>query len=234
MLLAFTSINAQLLTENFSFSGSLSTNGWTAHSGDGTNNISTTSGLSFSGYSQTNVGNAALLMSSGQDVNLPLSAAQTSGTVYYSFMVNVANTTDVVGDYFTGLYTNTTTFPARFYAAKTAGGNLKFGLSKSATVAQVADSVTTYTFGTTYLVVLKYQFQAGAGDDVVSAYIFGGSIPDTEPVSPTLTSNSGTDASSLVSVFLRQGSNTTSRSVNCTVDGLFVNTSWSTIRLDVN
>ena len=60
-------ILAQSFSEDFNFSGLLTANGWTAHSGGGTNAISTTTGLVFAGLN--NAGNAAVLTTSGEDVS---------------------------------------------------------------------------------------------------------------------------------------------------------------------
>src|SRR5688500_14506989 len=80
---------APLLVEDFTYPvGSLLTaNGWSAHSGAGTNPITVTSpGLTFNGYPSSGVGNAVSLTTSGEDVNRPF-AAQTTGMVYAAFMV---------------------------------------------------------------------------------------------------------------------------------------------------
>ena len=49
MMLGSQMSNGQLLTQDFSFSGALNANGWTVHSGAGSNVISTTTGLSYTG-----------------------------------------------------------------------------------------------------------------------------------------------------------------------------------------
>jgi hypothetical protein len=83
-------VNAQLLVEDFDFTGDLTANGWTAHSGAGTNPIATTTGLSYTGYASSGIGNAAGLDNTGEDVNRTFTT-QTSGIMYYSALVNVTN-----------------------------------------------------------------------------------------------------------------------------------------------
>lgn len=87
-------LTAQLLVENFEYSnGSLLTaNGWTAHSGGGTQPIDVVvPGLSFTGYVGSGIGGAAFLDNTGEDVNRTF-AEQTSGTVYVAFMVKTGAT----------------------------------------------------------------------------------------------------------------------------------------------
>ena len=82
---------AQLLVENFSFTGPVAgANGWTAHSGAGTNALTTTaSSLSFPSYPSSGIENSVVLGTSGEDVNKPYTAPVTSGAVYLSLLVNV-------------------------------------------------------------------------------------------------------------------------------------------------
>ncbi|RYY44991.1 MAG: hypothetical protein EOO06_17275, partial [Chitinophagaceae bacterium] len=59
LLLSTAGVKAQLLAnENFTFTGALSNNGWSIHSGAGTNPISTTTGLTYTGLQGSGVGNA--------------------------------------------------------------------------------------------------------------------------------------------------------------------------------
>jgi hypothetical protein len=51
-------VSAQLLTEDFNFSGNLTDNGWARHSGT-TDVIATTTGLTYTGYVGSGTGNAA-------------------------------------------------------------------------------------------------------------------------------------------------------------------------------
>ncbi len=81
------------LTEDFNYSGALTSNGWTAHSALGTNAISTTTGLSYAGYTGSGIGNAALVQNlGGEDDNLGFSTINGNGTtVYYSALINVTD-----------------------------------------------------------------------------------------------------------------------------------------------
>lgn len=240
--LALTSINAQLLTENFSASGALTANGWTAHSGAGTNVISTAgvTGLSFTGYVGSGVGstgNAAALVQNGEDCNKALTTAQTTGVTYYSFLIKptavaVPVPGAAVSDYVTGFYTTSSTFPLRvFIKADASPSNFEFGISRGNGL--MTDSTNNdYVLGNTYLVTVKYEFVAGATNDIVSMYVQStGAAFATEPAVPTLTYSGATGpeatASGLVSVFLRQG--TTANGVNVVIDELRVANTWKDV-----
>src|SRR5687767_13182893 len=61
---------ALLLVEDFPYSGALNANGWSVHSGAGTNPIQTTAGLTYAGYPGSGLGNAAQMGNAGgEDVN---------------------------------------------------------------------------------------------------------------------------------------------------------------------
>lgn len=80
----------QLLVDNFEYSGQLNANGWDIHSGT-TNFLSTTSGLTYSGYTGSGLGNAVLVQNlGGEDVNKGFTEQNVDGTsIYYSTLVNV-------------------------------------------------------------------------------------------------------------------------------------------------
>ena len=225
--LAFSSVafTQNLFVDDVSYSGALTANGWTAHSVAGTNPISTTTGsLSFPSYPSSGIGNSVILGPSGEDVNKPLSSSVTTGTVYLSFLVTVSNTLTTTGDYFTGFYGNAMTFFGRVYVKKNADATFDFGIAKtSGTPLYTSGS---FAFGTTYLVVAKYEFFTGSTtDDVASVFVFSAAAPSAEPLS-NQTSNVGIDAAiPLAGVMLRQGSSTTL--VNVTVDGIRAGTTWS-------
>ncbi|MCI0474387.1 MAG: hypothetical protein L0Y76_12465, partial [Ignavibacteria bacterium] len=116
---AFT-LNAQVLfVENFDYPAgdTLGSHGWTSFSGGSTNALSVVSpGLVFTGYSGSNIGNAAIVKTTGQDAYKPLTTPDSTGTVYISMMVNV-DTAKATGDYFFALLpsTSTTLYAARLY-----------------------------------------------------------------------------------------------------------------------
>lgn len=82
-----------LFEENFNYTSgtNLTANGWSAHSSIGTQPITVnSSGLNYTNYGSTNIGNAALLDQTGEDINKTFSPQQEFGsTIYYSFLINV-------------------------------------------------------------------------------------------------------------------------------------------------
>jgi hypothetical protein len=201
-----------LLVENFDYSiGALLTaNGWTAHSGAGTQAIDVTSGLSFSGYTGSGIGGAALLDNNGEDVNKTF-AAQTTGVVYAAFIIQTQNPNNA--GYFFHFSTNplNTNFQyTRIWVNATGDG---IGIGASAPLSYVAIST-----GTPTLVVVKYDLIS----KVSSLYRFN-SFPTSEPVSPDATF---TETAAIVStgcIALRQY-NAGQRVI---VDGIRVATTWA-------
>jgi hypothetical protein len=233
-LIIFFTINSsfsQLLVENFSYPAgdTLTTHGWNITGTSTTNPITVTSpGLSYTGYDLSGIGNAASLVTTGQDINKQYTDSVTSGSVYASFMVNVSSAQSA-GDYFIHLGvnpTNTFDFFARTFVRLASNGNLAFGISKSsASVSNpVAYSDSIYTTGTTYLLVIKYELNAGTTNDTVSLFI-NPVIGTTEPLPTSSAATTQTDAVSLGTINLRQG--TASNAANVTVDGIRVGTSWA-------
>ncbi len=154
--------------------------GWQIIGTDGTNLKVSNSGLSYSGYPSS--GGLAADITSSRDDDLGNNyTAQSGGTIYYSFLVNVSGTTGA-GTYFTGLNTTATssaTYTGRVFA-KISSGYVNFGLSKSTETETY--SRTNYSVGTTYLLVVKYEFISGPSNDKASLFIFTLPIlPQTEP-----------------------------------------------------
>ena len=218
MIIGSISANAQLLVEDFSYTvGSTitatatadPTTGWLGHSSAGTANIPVTNGLSFTGYAGSGVGGAANLANTGEDINKPFTA-QTTGTVYVAFLVNItANTT--AGYFFhLGPSPLTTTFYSRVFVNGTANG---IGLSASSTAPATFVTVTT---GSTVMVVLKHNFTLNTTDMFVL-----NSFSATEPASAS--QSIPETYASVGAVALRQY-NAAQRIV---VDGIRVGTTWA-------
>ncbi|HTR82498.1 MAG TPA: hypothetical protein VMM58_12785, partial [Bacteroidota bacterium] len=129
LLLMLTSwVSAQVLTtENFNYTAgdSLTSHGWSAHSGAGTNVEVVTTGLTYSGYLGSNIGGSSTLATTGQDVNKTWASypnGVTSGDIYYSLLVNL-DSAQTAGDYFFHFFKNSSTFPARLFAKKAFNSN---------------------------------------------------------------------------------------------------------------
>ncbi|MFN3756469.1 MAG: T9SS type A sorting domain-containing protein [Flavobacterium sp.] len=236
------------LVENFEYPAGdlLIDNGWFAHSASGTNSVAvSTSGLSWSGYVASGIGNAALVTNTGEDVNRPFSTYPTEGSIYASFLMRVNAPFAAAGSGFffhLGYYSNTSTpvftalntaFRARTFVLQGTDPDTQFKLGLSFNTNDATGSTDDLTIGQTYLVVIKYQFIEGAGNDEVSLYFFPeGANIETEPATPDLGPFIGTaaDAPVLQAVVLRQYN----ASQDVTVDGIVVRDSWNLLDPDLS
>ncbi|MDI1257013.1 MAG: T9SS type A sorting domain-containing protein [Flavobacterium sp.] len=230
LLLALTTVSfGQVFTDNLNYADGalLIDNGWTAQSGAGTNSIDVgaSNGLSYAGYSgltgitASAEGNAALLDNTGEDVNKPFAASVTSGTLYYSFLVNVSSPSDIAtGGYFTSLGNGTTNFAARiFVRPSTTPDKINFGVSNTSTGTY---GTTDFDLNTTYLIIVKYDV-AVAGS--VSLWVETSGVPSTEAAAGTAEATaSGGGLATIAGVYLRQFALTQ----NITIDGLYVDAGW--------
>jgi hypothetical protein len=242
------------LVENFDYTAAttLTANGWNIHSGTTTNPVAVNSGgLIWATYIGSNVGNAALLNNTGQDVNKPLGANVADGSVYASFLFkpSAALTSTSTSNYFFHFlkYTNEITpvftsinsaFRARAFVLQGTdpATQFKLGLNFNAADFITPSNVTAdLDITKTYLVVVKYTFVAGLLNDSASMYVFAeGDAISTEPVTPTLGPITATltgtvpnqvladDLNIIQGVALRQNS----LGQNAIVDGIYVSTVW--------
>lgn len=221
LLLTATSLSfGQILTDDFNYPDNalLTANGWSAHSGAGTNavDVGAANGLTYAGYN-TVANNAARLDNTGEDVNKPFTAPVTSGSLYFSFLVNVTS-----GDagYFAHLGTVPSTFAARIYVKPSATtGKINFGISNTST-ASFATTPTDFDLNTTYLIIVKYDVSAAGA---ASIWVKSTGVPASEAAAGTpehTTTGGGT--ASIGGVFLRQYAATQ----NITVDEIKVYNTW--------
>jgi len=211
-----------LLDEDFSYpAGDLITSyGWVAHSGGGTQPITVNNGgLIYTGYIDSDIGNAALVDNNGEDDNKSFTI-QTSGVVYTAFMIKI---TGVAAGYF--FHLGGTPIGTSFRGKVFMDASSHFGISVGSNTGTFAGS--TFTIGTTYLLVLKYEIIAGTNNDKVSLFILSGGVPTTEPVTPTigpLTDAAQSDINPGC-VAIRQYS----ASENFIIDGIRVANSWDDV-----
>ncbi|MEI6854206.1 MAG: hypothetical protein WCL06_15265, partial [Bacteroidota bacterium] len=94
-----------------------------------------------------------------------------TNTFYFSFLLRLSSAT-ATGDYFIALGdpTTGTTYFSRIFA-KTSGAGFVIGGSKLANVATANFGSTVYTFGTTYLVVVRYSFVTGTANDRMYVWV---------------------------------------------------------------
>jgi len=237
-ILNFTFLNAQVqFSENFDYpvGDSIGAHGWTWNSGIENTIFVSSSGLSYTGYPLSGIGNACGLKNTGNDAYKNIYGDSiSSGSVYAAFMVKIE--TARTGDYFFTLVSpsSTSMYSGRVQVRSISGnGNLNFGITKgnASTDTTVSGIWTTgnYSVGVTYLIVLKYTFVSGSTtDDQVSLFVFSGSIPLAEPA-PSIgpITYTSTDATSIGRAVLRQGTNT--RAPNLVIDGIQIGRTWESV-----
>lgn len=234
-ILAFVLTNslfAQLISEDFTYNTKLTANGWTTISGVGTNDLTAgATGLVKMGYANSAIGNALDMVASGEDAKRDFTAAVTTGSVYGSFLMNVKTIGRGKSSYVCGFTSGATgsNYNLRFYIGRDslAGDNFKLGLGRGTTVA-VFDT-TKYSFNTTYLVTVKYAYNATATlNDTVAFHIHpANQTLLAEPTRYTFNNlgvGTGSDATELNAFYLRQG--TASDSITLTIDGIRVDKTW--------
>ncbi|ESU24477.1 hypothetical protein FEDK69T_09240 [Flavobacterium enshiense DK69] len=207
---------------NYTNESLLTDNGWNITGTSTTEAITVgiDNGLSYAGYNDgassytgLTAGNAAKLDQTGQDVNKTFTAVN-SGSLYYTFLVNVA---DGRTGYFAHL-SNGTTFVAKAFVRPSAtSGKINFGIANSNTGTY---STNDYELNTTYLLVVKYEF---GGTTPVSLWVLSSGIPASEiaagaPVATT----SGAGVTQITGVNLRQYD----ADQDITVDGLYITNTW--------
>ncbi len=201
----------------------LTANGWTAHSGAGTNPVTVASGsLSYLDYEPSNTGNKVTLTTSGEDVNHSFPGNVTTGTLYAAFMVNLSAAQNA-GDYFAHFMgQSTSTFLGKVFAKSVSGG-YQIGIAK-ANNADVVYASPVLTLGADHLIVMKYEVVSGATNDVASVFI-DPVVGSPEPAAADATNNTGTDPTYLAGFALRQG--TASSAPSLSFDGVRVAKTWS-------
>ncbi|MFM7016179.1 MAG: hypothetical protein ACKOX3_07625 [Bacteroidota bacterium] len=225
-------VSAQAIyTQDFNYSGTLTSNGWTAHSAGGTSPISTTTGLTYGAHAGSGVGNAALVGPSGEDINQTFTSQSGNGLVVYSsFLCNVNDaSTSKAGDYFYILGSpggaTWTAFTSRVFA-RIVSGNVNFGISNTSTATY---GTTNFSKNTTYLIIIKYTINTG-GADPVSMWVLPSGLPLSEAVAGTaevtnLTTSGTNDV--INTVGLRQGAAASAPQV--IVDAIRVGLDWASV-----
>jgi len=233
----------QLLIENFNYpvGDSLTAHGWSLIGSNYINNCNVSnSGLIFTNYAGSNTGISLGAqinnLSNAEEVGLGFNS-QTSGKVYFSFLVNISYapnpSTPSGANAFIGLNNSvsSTTYPVRVVAKNPSGSLLNFGVVRGANATNAVMGTTNFSINTTYLIVLKYSFISGTANDSLKLFVFNSpSLPSSEPSIPEVATNTGgTDASEIAAIFLRQDNTGSS----CIVDGIRVATEWSQAPLPV-
>ncbi|SFS49502.1 hypothetical protein [Lutibacter maritimus] len=210
------------LEENFNYgatAGDLltaSAGAWASHSGTANQLQYTTSNLSMTNYPSSNVGGSIEISSAGsEDVNSALPATISTGTVYYSALVNLSSVGS--GTYFMHFMDDSFGYAARVGAKDDGSGKISFGIGASSTPSDY--STTSYELNTTYLIVASYNTVNGTAN----LYVLDAAVT-SEPATPVV-SNVGNPGLTVQKIAVRQGGGGPS----ATIDGIRVANTWSAI-----
>lgn len=219
-----TAMAAPVLNETFAYTtGSLVGNGaWSNFSGtagqvDVVNEGSLTLPLPYPQAADTGAVN--ITFAESEDVATPFDGSVTfsSGTAYYSMLLRMTGIPGTGGAYlamFKPTAGNTADFHARLWVKAVDATTYNFGISTASAGSGSNPGVvpiyetTARNLNETYLVVVKYQFQDGALNDITSVFVNptpGAAEPSTPDTTHTNFGVSG-DASSIGVVALRQAS----------------------------
>lgn len=218
-----------LVNENFDYtvgSGLIGQGGWAIVPTSVVNPITVSaSSISYPNYPSSGIGQELSVANNGQDVTKAFTA-QTTGTVYYSFLANFASA-NATGDYFIHLVEtgSTSAFFGRFYT-KLVGDKLAFGImNASGGTATPTYTEAIYDVNTTYLIVVKV-----VASNAVSSIVINPAITP-EPTSWLTNTTGGTSvpaaAAGLGGINIRQG--TAANAPALKLDGIRVATSWDAL-----
>ena len=238
LLLLGVPVSAQLLEDNFTAAAgtALTDAGWTISGTSTTNALTVTaSGLTFTGYAPSGIGNGVPMANTGQDVYRSFPKVS-SDSVYLSFMANISAVG--TGDYFIAFSPSAlqTNYYARLHV-KSSGSGFVVGISKSNEVSGGAQyGSTVFSLSTTYLFIVKFKFIAPATaadtvNDPISVYCLpSGTSLTAEPAVPEIAnylSATKVDPTDLGYITLRQGGGAAA-APTLVIDGIRVANSWPT------
>ena len=154
---------------------------------------------------------------------------QLTGTVYYSFILNVTSvTSQTASSYITGFVEgSSSTFGGTVWTKAVGTTGFNIGLNPRTTLANTVYSGT-LPLNTPILVVVSYQIVAGTLNDVVKLWV--NPTPGATEVASTLTlsaTNTLADLANLNRILIRQGLATDTPSVE--MDELRIGTTWESV-----
>lgn len=241
-------VAAQATTITFSGTGALTANGWTTHSGTSgqLTSLATASdlgnSLSYSGLPTSTNNRTSIVAGNTEDANYVVSTITNAGSVYYSALIKVTNTTGLVANSTTGYYfmtladtsgaTGVTTgFVGRLHIKAGAIANtFNLGVLNNAGGTPVSSNIYgvspfDYAINTTYLVVVKYTYSTNTASLWVNPI-----VSVTEPTA-LVSTNFGTGTAPIKSkaICIRQFGTSSSGTGNIEIDEIRVSNNWSNV-----
>ncbi|MBP6758287.1 MAG: T9SS type A sorting domain-containing protein, partial [Flavobacterium sp.] len=189
----------------------------------GDNVLAVTGNLTYTGITPS--GNSVSFSGAGFDPYTPFTST-TSGTVYYSFLMNITDMTNVTADltetYFTGLTDNAKSYMARLFVKKN-GTKYQLGFDSASTTTNY-DS-TLRNVGDVILVVMSYDFAANK----LSAWFNPDLTIFTSTTTPTLVNAPASTFANLGGFILRQDDN--AKTPTITIDELKISTTFPSLSI---
>ena len=218
----------QIIYEGFDYTGTIGgntsgtdaspVNNWQTISNSqiGTIDVSTPS-LNYTtlvGYPTSTGGKVLLPGSNGttaRDVTRSIPSSNTSNIMYFSALINVVDNTQLTTnpDYFMAFATGTTTFGGRLAAAAVnSGSNYRLSIQNtSGGTPTFTEFPTDLNFGTTYLIVVKYD--RSTSPTTATLWVNPDSLVEANITITPATNNSGTGTfASFASILLRNAAST--------------------------
>jgi hypothetical protein len=237
--------SAQLIKEeNFNYPiGNITNNAsWIPYSSAGIQPVQVINGgLTFLEYNFTDTDGKAVklnpLNQGTEDVYTALSSSVSSGSFYLSFLVKVDKTTPSTNtnpsEFLSLSSSSRVTTRGRLCAIETSATTYQFRLIWGINAVEFQQTSTSYNYGATYLIVLKYTKFSGTDNDKTSLYVFNNTPPITEPVSATIAPFGYTGEIDPGHINLQQlgatGSSASTAPQNITIDGMAGARKWDDI-----
>lgn len=248
----FTRVLGQSLYEDFNYTigdniggntnaSGTTNNNWTTHSNIQAGTINVISGsLSYIGLTASSGNRVNIPAANGtvpRDVNRNASMAASQNITYASCLVNVidASQLSTSATFFTNgangnffhLSTNSTTFFARTSIRATNGATtFRLGISNFGNV--YTEFPTDLAFGTTYLIVLKYEF-ISPGTDVATLWVNPATLGGTEPGGSVTNSSSTGNVASYNSLNTAINIRNSSSTPKADIDEIRVGTTYAQV-----
>jgi hypothetical protein len=185
-------------------------------------------GLSYTGYPSSGIGGSMqYLNANGQDIRREISSTGiTTGATYFSFLINMTDASTTEDHFISLMSDNVTSYYGRVFMEEVSSTTYRLGPSKFNTTADSWSSSLNY--GTTYLVIVKYEYVSGSVNDPFKMWVVSSGVPASEAAAGTSidATTSGTDVISPGHTYLalRQ-----TGKENGFVDGIRVATSWESL-----
>ena len=205
-------------TDSFSYTGDLTSNGWTAHSGAGNKPINSDGSITTLDFSS----------GSGEDINLACAPFGDMATSYASFTLNVPSgnpvNPDNNGSYFAHLKDGGFGFRARTgLLSPAATGDFGIGINAdSSSVGNGAVWAADLAFDTDYLVVISYDAATGTSNLWI----------DPASMASTSVSHTGTNVGTVIESFALRQSNDHTGFI--TVDNVVIGSSFDDVTVADN